>query len=304
MSRTPLLLALLLIGGVLPALVSLPVSAASYPNIINTTTGSNSGSSTTQTYRLPTGATVGDIFIECIGYSTPPGATTWPSGWVSLFPASASYLECQYRVYNRTDTTVFTVTSVNAVVSMWTGYLIRGARTDSIPEAAANAATATNANPDPPALTVTTTENRLTIATAAWAGGAAFSAYPAGYTLGQLSTIRVFMAAADNGTASINPTIATIASSQIWYAETISIRPAIVPTLVIDYTPLWVIFAVFLVLLGLGLLVHPIFQFMAGLAGLALTFELFTLTSDTFLATITAFMAIAVLITSIFRDWR
>ena len=242
------------------------------------------------------------------------------ANWLGLIIKSVSdttvTVTCAYRFDTGSLPSVYTLTTGTAAGDANVTYRIRGALSNVAP-LLSTVSSGASSTPTTSAFLSSVNEVRMFLQVYGWSAGTVSTT---GYGTGLSYYLPVYPGiqsqwnnAAGTGIFSAYRSIAedqegftalNFGGSVTSVRFTIIVQPSNTVPASIDYTPLWIVFALFLILLGLGLAVHPIFQFMAGLAGFALTFELFTLTSDTLLASITAFMAIAVLITSTLRDWR
>ena len=308
------LIALTLLGSApLPS-----VSASTGVTFISYTVGNSAAAVSSHLISLPANGTSGDLLITCLSVNGAP-TITWPVGWQSILLLSSGTtitVSCDYRFDTGSLGTSFTVTTNAPQGDANVTYRVRNALPSVSPIVNVGVGGASG-SPVTNTMTGTAGEERLIIAVFGWfAGTVLTSSYGPGLTgytpaypgiqsqWNNAAGTGIFtaykLAAEDTVTGALLNFVGSVTSVRLLMA----VRPAVANTPSIDHTQLWIILAIFLTLLGLGLAVHPIFQFMAGLAGLALTFEIFALTSDTLLASITAFMAIAILITSTLRDWR
>ncbi len=208
-----------------------------FPTIAATNSNQENVNQTVHTVNLPAGISNGDLLIVGFCLDGDGGAMTWPAGWTELYnvlgPSSVPNLQARFRRADGTEGATITVTSTNSEKSASVSYRITGHHTVTDPESAT--AGGTTANPDPPVLNPAGwgTEDTLWIVLYGWDGGRINDAYPASYTLSQVTDRNnaadgcgLAIAGQNINAASENPGTGTINTSDQWVASTLAIRPA------------------------------------------------------------------------------
>lgn len=269
---------ILLIISAMP--IAIPASADStpFPSVSSISSGFTTSSATHVLY-LPGSAVKGDLLIACVD-SNVVMTMTWPSGWNPLFspgqaPAGVQ-MECRFRM-DDLSTSFITVTFSSPGADAHAIYRITSWNNQTSPTAAIPVG-GTSANPDPPSVTGTPTENRLYLIVVGW-WVASLSSYPANYASNQVvanqgANAYIMMASRNLNGGAEDPGTATIGSSNPWIASTVTVRPA-QAAVTTNYTPLWVTLAIFAFLVVIGLRL-PFVHALAGLLGFFLSYQLYS----------------------------
>lgn len=209
--------------------------ASAYPQILTTNTYAGAAN-TTHALNLPTGITSGDKLLLFVVMNGTPTVTD-PTGWTVL---DSQVTSKTYKIYVRdadgTEGSTATLTLSSSVAVAANAYRVSGAASGltSSSIAFAGPVSASTATPDPPSLTPTWGSAADLWFAVAFAGtNYANSAYPSGYTLGQLTTIvasavGVSSAANQVTAATEDPGTFTQGNANPRLAYTIALRPGAV----------------------------------------------------------------------------
>ena len=223
-----------------------------FPVVSAQAEGSESTATTTHTVNLPSGIASGDLILLTIycDRSNTAVTVTWPAGYTEMYDEEEGAQDCQfsaaYRIADGTEGTTITVTSNLSERAVHETWRITSWHGTTPPENGAfSQGTSTSA--DPPSLTPSWgAEDTLWFAIGAKNPGTnvLFTAGPTSYTNANFLDDGDAAGSAASGTArrelnatSEDPGGFTIASSVVWMANTIAVRPAaaapaILPTLV------------------------------------------------------------------------
>lgn len=297
-----ILLALLALG-----FIAQPVRAdAAFPTVPGVQSGSSGGTVTSHVVNVSASLN-GDMILICIGFGGTP-TVTWPNGWISiksLVNGATLTLDCRYEFSSGAAAGTVTVTTGSSMASAYFSYVIRGALEGTAPNSAS--VTGTSANPNPTAVTGSITENCLYLIPLAWnTGTISVSAYPTNY-FGSQTTARwnsasgvgVASAVRDLRIDSEDPVSYTLSSSTTFVSFTVAVRPA--TSTAVDYTPLWIVIAIFGFLVVLGFKI-PFFHIFAGLLGMFMGYQIYTFATDMATAAIVVGVSLLLFLGAILRS--
>lgn len=211
------------------------------PVVVTRVTGNGVFSSSTASVSVPGSPVSGNLLILVIGgYNGPSGSSiSTPSGWTLLTSRGGGTASTQvayifYKTASGSEgsTVTITITSTSGTASWGSvGYQISG--WSGTPQFG-TFATGTSTSPDPPSVTPTA---GASLALALAAGGnisnnQSISAYPSGYSNGQLgnntsAANRGWCAGAEatiSGTSAVNPGAYTTGQSSSWWAQTLIVN--------------------------------------------------------------------------------
>jgi hypothetical protein len=206
-----------------------------FPSVAATNSG-NQAATTTPTVNLPANISAGDLLL--VSFYNNTGATVTITGYTELFTQTFDTDRWTVLARDADGTEGATVgatlsasnTSAHATcrITGWYGTITGGVNWGT-------AATGGSTTPNPPSLDPPdwATEDTLWIAGYCWSSNVSHSAYPANYTLGQVTDRHaassgggVALAGRENAVASEDPGTGTLSLSAQWAANTLAIRPA------------------------------------------------------------------------------
>lgn len=229
--------------GVLPGIGGLAgVSESAGPSIVNSNT-SSMGLATSHTVNLPSGIVAGNLLLIFFANNEDRLPST-PSGWTRLVTDAATggtssnqdTLTVFAKIATGSEGATVSCTTAANVRSAHTSYQVTGNR-NGVTAAEILAAIVVGASNQPKSPNLAPGWGAAMIlwfsAIAATDGSRTISSYPAGYTLGQLTVSstgssagsRIASAAKSGTTASEDPGVYTLNSSDNWVAVTVGIRP-------------------------------------------------------------------------------
>lgn len=207
--------------------------------IANQNNGNSAGNQTVHTVNLPTGIAAGNLLL--IGFENDGDDETLPpAGWTTLFTTvhtTLLRLSAYARIADGSEGSTATINTATLQSSAHGSYRITDwfGSLAGVSNATAVLGTA-DANPNSPILGAANgSEETLWISIYGWDTDISNSAYPANYTLGQVtdrwanaSGGGIAMSARLLAAASENPGAATLSGAANWVANTIAVRPLMI----------------------------------------------------------------------------
>ena len=309
------LAAIVMITVTLTVIATIPVPAAAVAPIVLQTKNGVDPAATNHVIPVPALLAVGDMVLVCIEFNGITGGTTYPAGWTQVTVPTTNTIEgvCVFRIIVSGDAiTSITFTTTNLVADAFVEYQLAGATTvyrDFL------GASGSSSSPDPPSLTISPSDNVMTVAVLFF-GFSAFchvTVYSSGFTSNTLASpddgaisARAAMSTKTETIGTDNPGVATLSASCLWITHTIAIGG---PAAVTSTTDLWLL----LLLIFFWLLVfalsedadNPIyivtFSLFTAFLGVLLAIQVDIVVGNSILSVFVAALAIFMLIRGVFR---
>lgn len=274
--------------------LSLPTNASTGISVISYTAGNSGAAVTSHIITIPSSGLAGDLLITCLSINGIP-SVTWPAGWSTLTLTVSSTVittSCDYIFDTGSLGTTFTVTTGATQGDANISYRIRNAKPYTSP-LINSPIVGTSSGPATGLMLGSTDEFRLFLPMFAWSlGSVAITSY--GSTLSTYAPTpppgiqSAWSNAAGTGVFSVYKIIAedTEPIASLGFGSSvnsirffISVRPASATSTTTDLSSLWIILAIFVLLLLIGLRL-PFVHIFAGLLGLFLGYQLYTVLAD------------------------
>lgn len=304
---------------ILAVMVTLPFAAiggrasTGIPTFISYTIGNSAAAVTSHYITYPGLGQTGDLLVSCLSINAAP-SVTWPSPWAVILQSSSSTTvtaSCAYAFDNGTMGSRFIVTTGSSDGDSNVTYRIRDALVDTAPTANTPATGATQF-PSTNTMGSSSDEMRMFIAVYAWfAGTVSTSSYSYGLTSyspsypgfqsqwNNAAGTGIFSAYKVAAEESESATAMNMGSSVTSVRFLISVRPAVI-TASADLTTLWIPIIIFITLLALGF-VRPYVHIFAGLMGIFLGYQIYSVLSDLPVASVLIAVSIFLFLEGILR---
>jgi hypothetical protein len=200
-----------------------------FPTVQTSSKGTNAGTSN-HLVNLPSGIQVGDFIVVFLALSS--GVSPTLSGWsADTITNGIGRSRIYWRIADGTEGATATFSGGISVNSGYFAFRISGANGDIEGTNSATQSTATSTTPNPPSLTPSWgSDDYLWFAYTHIADDNTFSVYPSGYSGGDSQIVDSGLSQAvayrQANATSEDPGTFTMSASDVWYANTVAIRPS------------------------------------------------------------------------------